>query len=323
MRDVIRILRLYRNAILLIAFLLSTIVYTTTLRNVFAQQPTYRIFVTSTTQTGNFGGLTEADNICQSLAATAGKGDRIWKAWLSTSTKNARDEDRIPNGRFTTINGSLIADSKGDLLDGKIGTDINRDEWGRTVADSKVWTGTEKNGTAHKNTCDDWKNTNKVSGQRGKTNSTGSGWTASGNDSCSNRLRLYCVEVGAAPTNTPTPTPSTTPTPTVTPTSSPTPTPTEIPTPTPTLPPDTTPTDTPTPTQEAPTPTPVSPLATDVDRNGCVGIVDFNIWLQAFQTGTVAPNTFPDINGNESIDIVDFNQWIRDMVGLPADKLCQ
>ena len=39
----------------------------------------------------NLGGLTGADAHCQSLAEAAGAGGRIWRAYLSTSTVNARD----------------------------------------------------------------------------------------------------------------------------------------------------------------------------------------------------------------------------------------
>lgn len=60
----------------------------------------------------------------------------------------------------------------------------------------------------------------------------------------------------------------------------------------------------------------------DVDKDGCVGILDFNAWFQAIKTGVVRTGTFPDINKDGSIDIVDFNVWFKAMLSLSKDKLC-
>ncbi len=71
-----------------------------------------------------------------------------------------------------------------------------------------------------------------------------------------------------------------------------------------------------------PTVTPTSTfLPEDIDRNGCVGILDFNAWFQAVK-GTPQPNTFPDVNKDGIVDILDFNLWFRAMKNLPPDKLC-
>jgi len=75
---------------------------------------------------------------------------------------------------------------------------------------------------------------------------------------------------------------------------------------------------TPTPTQPSPT---LSHLPEDIDRDECVGILDFNAWFQAMR-GNPRPGTFPDINGDGSVDIVDFNLWFRAMKNLPPEKLC-
>ena len=42
-----------------------------------------KVFVTSTTYTGNLGGLSGADSKCQARA-TAANLSGVWKAWLST-----------------------------------------------------------------------------------------------------------------------------------------------------------------------------------------------------------------------------------------------
>lgn len=119
-------------------------------------------------------------------------------------------------------------------------------------------------------------------------------------------------------TLTPTPIPTATPTPiplmnTPTPTPTPTPipaTPTNTPTPIPTATPTPRPTSTPIPT---PTATPI-PLAADVDRNGCVGIVDFQIWSRFFIFRPIPPlGMHLDINDDGAVNILDFNKWHQTM----------
>lgn len=78
----------------------------------------------------------------------------------------------------------------------------------------------------------------------------------------------------------------------------------------------------PTPTQiPTSTPTP-TPLVGDVDRNGCVGIIDLSIWLFAYRTGVVQQGTYPNIDNNGIIDLLDFNQWSHTMATMP-NVLCQ
>ena len=89
---------------------------------VIAQQtsePQMTFFVTSTTQSGDIGGLEGADAICQKLATAVGAGANIWRAYLSTHGTqtqpaiNARD--RIGNGPWHNAKGTMIAASLADL----------------------------------------------------------------------------------------------------------------------------------------------------------------------------------------------------------------
>ena len=77
-------------------------------------------FITSTTEgSGNLGGITGADAICQNLAAAAGAGNRTWHPYLSQSQQgnepavNARG--RIGPGPWYNAKGVLIASNAGDL----------------------------------------------------------------------------------------------------------------------------------------------------------------------------------------------------------------
>lgn len=81
--------------------------------------PPLGFFVTSTTHSGNLGGLAGADAECQRLAAAVGAGNRTWRAYLSTQgtqsepAVNARD--RIGDGPWYNANGIMIAGSLADL----------------------------------------------------------------------------------------------------------------------------------------------------------------------------------------------------------------
>jgi hypothetical protein len=71
-------------------------------------------FITSeTVTTPNLGGLTMADAKCQRLATAAGVGGKMWKAYLSTSTENART--RIGTGPWYNFKGEQIAASLEEL----------------------------------------------------------------------------------------------------------------------------------------------------------------------------------------------------------------
>ncbi|MBW2510280.1 MAG: hypothetical protein JRE81_16745 [Deltaproteobacteria bacterium] len=61
--------------------------------------PSLSFFVTSVgsgAMGGDLGGLAGADEVCTTLATAAGAGDRVWRAYLSTSVEDARD--RIGTG---------------------------------------------------------------------------------------------------------------------------------------------------------------------------------------------------------------------------------
>jgi hypothetical protein len=70
---------------------------------------------------GDLGGLEGADRYCQSLAQTAGAGNRTWRAYLSTQAAqlagtdfvNARD--RIGTGPWQNAKGIVIAQNVEDL----------------------------------------------------------------------------------------------------------------------------------------------------------------------------------------------------------------
>jgi hypothetical protein len=120
----------------------------------------------------DFGGLAGADKHCQTLAAAAGLGDRMWSAYLSTqasgSTPAVNARDRIGTGPWRNVKGVVIATNvdelhannnltkqtalteKGAVVNGR----------GDTPNQHDVLTGTQPNGTAFASaddkTCGNW-----------------------------------------------------------------------------------------------------------------------------------------------------------------------
>ncbi|HEX6529111.1 MAG TPA: hypothetical protein VF004_04790 [Burkholderiales bacterium] len=80
-----------------------------------AQQKDMTFFITSAGpgKGADLGGLKGADGHCQSLAKSAGAGNRQWRAYLSTDKVNARD--RIGKGPWKNAKGEVIAKDLDDL----------------------------------------------------------------------------------------------------------------------------------------------------------------------------------------------------------------
>jgi hypothetical protein len=130
-----------------------------------AQDTSMSFFITSAGpgDGGNLGGLEGADAHCQTLAAAAGAGGKTWRAYLSTSTVNARD--RVGSGPWHNAKGELIAADL-DALHGDA-NGINK-QTGLTEAGNPVngrgdtpnmhdiLTGSNADGTAAADTCGDW-----------------------------------------------------------------------------------------------------------------------------------------------------------------------
>ena len=162
----------------------------------FEQLPYKRVFISSNTTNGNLGGLSGADASCQARAAAAHLGG-TWKAWLSTSTVNAKD--RIPDAEYRLVDRStIVANNKADLIDGSIDANINKDEFG-AVRVPDAWTGTSGAGTVIANEiCNDWTSAAiSAQGWQGKDDfppSSGQ-WTSYGGVDCDvASLHVYCFE---------------------------------------------------------------------------------------------------------------------------------
>ena len=167
-------------------------------------------FVTSagTGKGANLGGIDGADQHCQSLAKTAGAGDRTWRAYLSTQAAALNDpkfvnaRDRIGTGPWQNAKGVVVARSVDDLH--STGSNLNKDtaidEKGQPVKsrtdkpnEHDMLTGSRPDGTAYPGTpffdmtCGNWtkggKDGTAMVGHFDRAGPTDSSWATSWNSS--------------------------------------------------------------------------------------------------------------------------------------------
>lgn len=124
---------------------------------------------------GDLGGLAGADRFCQSLATSAGAGNKTWRAYLSTAAANGQPavnaRDRIGAGPWTNAKGVVVATSVADLhsANAKVGKETSLTEKGEVVPGSgdpvnrhDILTGSRPDGTVampepgKDTTCGNW-----------------------------------------------------------------------------------------------------------------------------------------------------------------------
>lgn len=156
----------------------------------------YRVFATSAEYTGQLGGLSGADTLCQTAATAATKGG-TWRAWLSSSTVNAIDRiNDVGPWYQEPSSGALVKtfNNKANLLTSPL-QHIYVDEQGRGSAASTFpdyWTGTLQTGQHAQATCSDWTTSGSSTGTIGPGSSAWSykEFVAS----CSSSYSLVCFE---------------------------------------------------------------------------------------------------------------------------------
>ncbi|MBK8262288.1 MAG: DUF4215 domain-containing protein [Nannocystis sp.] len=161
-----------------------------------------RVFVTSATFTGALGGLVEADNQCAKLAMIA-KLPGVYMAWLSDGMMSPATRFGLGegySGRFVLVNGEVVAEGWGELVDGTLGVAINVNEEGMGMVNKAVWTNTAAGGKAGSGAhCQDWSAEDSGSkGWQGHSANGDGAWTADPQaeaQNCSNTARLYCFQV--------------------------------------------------------------------------------------------------------------------------------
>lgn len=158
--------------------------------------PAKKIFLTSTVYNGNLGGLSGADQKCQSLA-TAANLPGSWKAWLSTDTISAANRLTHSESGYRLLDDSLVANNWADLTDGTIVNGISQTEKRTILVNQPVLTATTPSGTSNGMNCNNWQTASgyTVCGISGSGSSGGSWTNYSASCQCSaNAFGLYCFE---------------------------------------------------------------------------------------------------------------------------------
>ena len=141
--------------------------------SVDAQGNSLSFFITSTNsgKGADLGGLTGADAHCAALAKGAGAGNRVWRAYLSTTAADGKPgvnaKDRIGTGPWFNAKGVQVAASVADLHsdNNKLSKENSLNEKGEvsngrgdTPNRHDILTGSNLDGTAATATCGNWTN---------------------------------------------------------------------------------------------------------------------------------------------------------------------
>lgn len=168
--------------------------------NATAYTTLHRAFMTSTTYTGNLGGLTGADAKCQARADAAGLGG-TWKALVSTGSGNAKTRTTISGPVFNLRSAAdggqqNVANDSTDFWSGDIAGALGYDEFSVSRVTVHVWTNTLATGTIADttNTCSNFTGTTGVSwvGYSGSFNTAQ--WSYYTVLACSSSYSLYCID---------------------------------------------------------------------------------------------------------------------------------
>lgn len=172
--------------------------------------PARRVFVTSTLHRADFGGLAQADAICQARAQAANVPG-TFRAWISDSNTSAAMRLEHFNGPYYRLyNGvaEIVADNWADLTDGSLDRTLGITEYGQVrnategvgITGDSAWTGTAANGTATTLNCGNWTiGTSPTTGTNGTNGGNVANWTSDGALYCQYALRLYCFEQNPIP----------------------------------------------------------------------------------------------------------------------------
>lgn len=161
--------------------------------------PGKRVFVLSSTVTGNFGGVAKATTKCNDAAVGLGGS---WMAWVSVAGDDAVDR-LTTDGPFRLVDGTPVATNKAALLSGSLSGAIDKNEDGQLVSGvlATSWTGTGRNGRSTGQDCNGW--TTTADGDLatvGSVSATDGRWTdvynaVGSGGGCNSTFKLYCFEL--------------------------------------------------------------------------------------------------------------------------------
>ncbi|MBK7827189.1 hypothetical protein [Nannocystis sp.] len=163
------------------------------------------VFVTTTTKSGNLGGLMAADALCQSEWDSANANTlRKFNAWLSAGTTSAakRLASTAFKGYYVLPDGTKVANGWAGLTTENLLVAITKHADGTSLETMNngpwAWTNTTEMGEVFRGNedCGGWTKNTKT-GRAGKVAGTGPGWSSSTSSQCSppSQNHLYCIQV--------------------------------------------------------------------------------------------------------------------------------
>jgi cysteine-rich repeat protein len=157
------------------------------------------VFATSERYQGfTLEGLFGADQRCRMLAAVANlPNSGTYRAWLSDSNTSAADRITHSKGRYTLVNGIVVAADWDALISGLLESPIDTTEDSEASDGSCAWTGTFANGLpAFGSTfCDNWSSSGgRQDGGRGSGDFIDDWWSFIDYSPCGSECALYCFE---------------------------------------------------------------------------------------------------------------------------------
>jgi len=156
------------------------------------------VFLTSEAYFGDLGGLTGADDICNTLAMEAGLANAgSFMAWLSSDMGSPAARMTKHAEKYLLLDGqTIVAESWTDLADGTLAAAIIVDENGELLMENKVaWTGTSPIGELSFPTCNGWTSESKGdAGLCGELDFLSGEWSASAPTLCWEERRVICIE---------------------------------------------------------------------------------------------------------------------------------
>jgi len=156
------------------------------------------VFVTSTTRTGNLGGIAGAHAICQN-EALANSLTGTFRAWISSNSTNDPESTftRSTAPYFVWLGSTAphwrqVANNWADLTDGALSSVINTTLAGNVVHNA-TWTATTTTGAAWGSSCAAWTSTGEH-GLVGDTTVTDSRWSHHAEFGCHHNFHLFCFQ---------------------------------------------------------------------------------------------------------------------------------
>ncbi len=159
------------------------------------------VFVTSASFKSNLGGLTGADDKCQSEADGPASivPSGTYLAWLSDGTDSPDTRFTKASHPYVLPDGTKIAENYIDLTDGSILHTINIDPTGQPLGWQYFWSSTNSDGKTHQNflTCEGWTWTDTSTyshAMLGHTGKKSTLWSQYTREKCRPSYRLACFQ---------------------------------------------------------------------------------------------------------------------------------